>query len=690
MDRTPPSATPAITPPVRFATFVTGAIVAVAGLTILTGWWFHIDPFKSIVSGAAPIKPNVGAAFFLCGAALVFLPFRRFATWVGGVVTTLGLVVLILGLATLLEFFLNADFGFDRWPVFSRSASLVATTAWRTHPVTALTFLLMAGALVAHAKLVPLSGRAPLVAGLSSAVVLIGLLPLVGWLMEILAGPQWNFLGMSKSGLVAALSFIFLGAGSLAALYAEQRLHWALGRWTTVAFAFSILLTAITIAGAFNFTRRMLETQEWVNHRNGVLQRVQECVTDAADLASSERVYVITGEERLVRDRAQQSDALRKKIAEVRQLTADNPNQTRNLDQLKPLIAQNLGWQEQVIAARREQGPSIAAAMIATGRGIELSEQILKTFQQMQAEEYRLLGKDRQTVQAAAVETFSLLPIGVFISVSVLSVCVFFLNSGVWRQTQSEEEIRQLNQDLEQRVARRTVELEAANKELEAFSYSVSHDLRAPLRAVDGFSQAVVEDYGPQLPEEARHYLETIRDGARRMGALIDDLLTFSRLSRLPLSRRSISTEAMVHDALNELGFPREGRQVEMRIADLPPSLGDSALLKQVWLNLLSNALKYTGPRNPAIIEVGCTRKNGQGENVFLVRDNGTGFDMRYADKLFGVFQRLHRAEEFEGTGVGLAIVQRIVHRHGGRVWAEAALDQGATFYFTLEGEHKA
>jgi PAS domain S-box-containing protein len=250
-----------------------------------------------------------------------------------------------------------------------------------------------------------------------------------------------------------------------------------------------------------------------------------------------------------------------------------------------------------------------------------------------------------------------------------------------------EQEIRQLNAELEERVVKRTAELEAANKEMEAFSYSVSHDLRSPLRTVDGFSQAVLEDYGEQLPEEGRRYLQTIREGAQRMGVLIDDLLTFSRLSRLPLHKQIVETVRLVRDSLDELDSENRGRKIDIRLTELPSCHGDPALLKQVWVNLLSNALKYTRKREAAIVEIGCAQDNG--EAVYFVRDNGTGFDMKYAHKLFGVFQRLHRADEFEGTGVGLAIIQRIIHRHGGRIWAEAAVDRGATFHFTLEGENK-
>ncbi len=242
-------------------------------------------------------------------------------------------------------------------------------------------------------------------------------------------------------------------------------------------------------------------------------------------------------------------------------------------------------------------------------------------------------------------------------------------------------ELHRLNEELEQRVLARTAELEAANKELEAFSYSVSHDLRAPLRALSGFSRILLEEYAKTLGAEPKHYLEMIHENAQRMGRLVDDLLVFSRLGRQPLKKERVLPAELARQAIADLSSEAAGRQVKITVEELCPCEADPALLEQVFLNLLSNALKFTRHRDVALIEVGCSRDE---EPVYFVKDNGVGFDMRYTHKLFGVFQRLHSAEEYEGTGVGLAIVQRIIHRHGGRVWAEGGLDQGATFFFTL------
>ena len=236
----------------------------------------------------------------------------------------------------------------------------------------------------------------------------------------------------------------------------------------------------------------------------------------------------------------------------------------------------------------------------------------------------------------------------------------------------------------EQALQLRNAQVEAANQELEAFSYSISHDLRSPLRAMDGFSRILLEEYASQLPAEAQRYLGLVRDNAKQMGHLIEDLLAFSRLSRLPLNKQTVAMAEVVQRALAELSAEQQGRDVEVTIGDLPDCEADPALLKQVWVNLLSNAIKFTRKRKDAHIEIGA--KQTGAECIYFIKDNGVGFDMQYVDKLFGVFQRLHRSEEYEGTGVGLAIVQRIVHRHGGGAWAEAEVDKGATFYFALGG----
>ncbi|MGQ0524630.1 MAG: sensor histidine kinase, partial [Betaproteobacteria bacterium] len=280
---------------------------------------------------------------------------------------------------------------------------------------------------------------------------------------------------------------------------------------------------------------------------------------------------------------------------------------------------------------------------------------------------------------AARDEQLRRLSIGYFL-VFVLCGALIYLASRIVAQRNRAKEELQAKAELERLVAERTAALEMANKELESFSYSVSHDLRSPLRAVSGFARMLEEDYVDKLDGEGRRLIKVIRDNSRKMGQLIDDLLAFSRMSRKPIAIAEIDMAEQARTTFAEVAAG--DARIRSEIAPLPPARGDTALLKQVWVNLISNAVKFSATRDEPLVQV--TGRAESAENVYCVRDNGVGFDMAYYDKLFGVFQRLHSVEDFPGTGVGLAIVQRIVSRHGGRVWAESKEGEGAAFYFAL------
>jgi signal transduction histidine kinase len=449
-------------------------------------------------------------------------------------------------------------------------------------------------------------------------------------------------------------------------------------------FALASLIVALTLTLSYLSARRLRESEVfWVEHGYQIIAELETSYALLKDAESGQRGYLFTGDESFLDSLKTATDKFKAQLDRLESLTADNPSQLARLDRLEALGTERINVLWYRVRLKQERGPETARQELLAAPGRRKMTEIYSLVDEIKREEESLITQRRALSAASARDAmWNLAALGAAV-MATLAMAYTFISREIIGRRRTEEELRTLNEELEDRVARRTAEIEASNKELEAFSYSVSHDLRAPLRHVASFANLLREHAAASLDETGENYLRRIIEAANGMGRLIDGLLIFSRLGRVEMSREAVNLKQLTEEALQELQPEIEGREIVWRIDELPVVDGNREMLRTVVVNLLSNAIKFTRPRRPAQIEVGC-RGARDGEAVCFVRDNGVGFDMRYGGKLFGVFQRLHRARDFEGTGIGLANVQRIILRHWGRVWAEGEVGRGATFYFSL------
>lgn len=392
-------------------------------------------------------------------------------------------------------------------------------------------------------------------------------------------------------------------------------------------------------------------------------------------MASSEAAicgYVITEDREFFEQSRTEFPKILQGLGRVRQLTLDNPSQTKRIDLLHKNLDQWFAFAFSILE-KKERDKKVTQ-LIEAKMGKSILHKIQNLFSDILTEEERLR-RERAVATARATQRTNIIFILTFFLVSTVLIRSLIL------QKRWETRLRESETQLQEK----NTALIAANKELEAFSYSVSHDLRAPLRSADGFSKALLEDYGSQLDDQAKDYIQRIRVSSHRMARLIDDLLNLSKLSRKEMVIKSVDLSDLVRQIAEDLQKSEPERKVKFIIAKGITVKGDGDLLRIVMNNLLNNAWKFTSKHATAVIEFGMSEQDGK--KTYFVRDDGAGFDMAYVQKLFGAFQRLHRTSEFPGTGVGLATVQRMVHRHGGLVWAESQVEKGATFYFTIENE---
>jgi signal transduction histidine kinase len=450
----------------------------------------------------------------------------------------------------------------------------------------------------------------------------------------------------------------------------------------------ALLAFTIIAAGSLASINSLQERARWVDHTHKVLSTMEETFSLLKDVRASARSFVLSGDPKLLTSFQLYTTDLHKKLTSLRGLTNDNARQIREIAVLETQIIDYLAHLEEGVAlGRKPVDFSAALAYITSGRGERLVEGIRSQITMMQNAENKLLAERSLAVEESTQDTKTLIVFGTLGTYLMIGSTFWLLRRETLQRQRSDRALLEANAKLMQHAN----QLEITNKELESFSYSISHDLRIPLRAVSGYARMMEEDYGDKIDSEGQRLLKVIRDNSKRMGDLIDDLLAFSRLGRKEISANRVDMTELAMSAIEQAQRRDEYAHTRVVVDPLPPAWGDRALLQQVWINLVSNALKYSSTSEQPLIEIGAeigTASVGS-EVIYHVKDNGVGFDMKYYDKLFGVFQRLHSAEEFPGTGVGLAIVQRIVTRHEGRVWAEGAVGRGAVFSFALPLKEK-
>jgi len=664
----------------RNASYAAGGFVFLVGFLVLSGWLFDVPTLKSILPGLFTMKANTALAFMLAGTSLWLGSTKRESQWIDLLAKACATVTLLLGLLTLSEYLFSWNPGIDQF------LSKDLLTPESAHPgrmslVNALNFLLLGLSLL-------LPARHPywrLVEVFSITALLISVLALLGYVYGV--SSLYQFFPDSSIAIHTVLAFLILCVGILFAhpelglmmVFSSDNLGGLMARrLTPAALVIPFLLGWLFLTG-----QRM-------GFYNNIVRLVLSTMSTVIIFAS----LILWNASLLQRHdftkRKQAEDEIRKLNEDLNERVIER---TMALSQANNLLQVMLDYmpdqiyfkdaQSRFIRNSRSQAKALGLSdpTEAIGKSdfdffphaqlsYEKEQEIIKSGKPLVDQEERVVWPDGQ-------ETWVLTTKAPLRDQAGQIIGTFGISRDITERKRAEAAVQKAK-----------LELEATNKELEAFSYSVSHDLRAPLRSIDGFSQALLEDYADQLPADGQDHLKRVRATTQRMGQLIDDLLHLSKATRVSMKLVPVDLSRLAQDIVAELQGAQPERRVRSMITSNLKAHGDPGLLQEVLENLLNNAWKFTSKREQAEIEFGSKHEND--ETVYFIRDNGAGFDMAYAGKLFGAFQRLHAMMEFSGTGIGLAIVQRIINRHGGRIWAEGAVDQGATFFFTLPALERA
>jgi signal transduction histidine kinase len=648
------------------------AVICLTAIATLCGWVFSLPALRSLVPGAVEMKVNTALAFLMAGLAL-YTQLRRRSSIAENAAIVLACAAAAIGAATLSEYLFGWQLGIDQ--LFIRdNARAYNPVPGRMSPMTAVAFVAAGIALSSMAR----PALRAMTVFAAAALLAISSISLLGYLWnarEVITD-RW----LPPVALNTAICFALLAVAIFLALPRAVAKSSAMGPdlrgvEIKVLIGFLVALALLIFAGGYTYTTSIAfaDSVEWVAHTQEVRVSLAELSASVANAELAQRDFLLSAEQ----GRKNAFELLiaesTKRLELLAGLLQDNPSQEANLTVLRSAVSRRIEVMRGAFTAFDHFGVGAARAVVAVARRINVGSaaDILAQTSRMDEVEVGLL-RERQAESAHN-------RVITFLSLLITLALATMLFMGLFRGIRGEMKRRE---NLEQELEAKAKQLGESNQELESFSYSVSHDLRAPLRAIDGFALMIEEDYIARLDGEGRRYLAVIRENTKRMGALVDDLLAFSRLGRQAVAKSAVNMDALVREVLDEALRDHKGTPPLIQMEHLPIAHADRGLLRQVWANLISNALKYCSKSERPTITLSGQR--GATECAYVIKDNGVGFNMDYVEKLFGVFQRLHRTDEFEGTGVGLAIVHRIISRHGGRIWAEGKINQGAVFTFAL------
>lgn len=644
---------------------INALLIILIGILVIIGWHFNISLLTSINEEFVSMKVNTAICFLISGIILILLhhPFSIHKV----IARILAATITMIGTTTLLQYIFGFNIGIDELIYHDYTIAVGTSHPGRMAPNTAFNFVLIG--LAFYLFTFEKFNIKSIIVFLIVTPITISSLSIAGYVFELTE--LTGLVSYTQMALHTSVTFILVCSGLFISTFNQREAYSTTENKLLAGLTFATFLIITVSILSIEGIQSLLTDSEHVENTSIINNIFISVHTNIIEVQSAERGFLLAGEDKYLTTHKKSNDVIPELFKQLNLFENENSLFEKKIVQLKNIVQERLNYSYQVISLVKTKGLREARILFASGKGKNLTDSIRVFIYSLVTENNDLLKKRKIIEVSQANRIKKIILLSTLFQILLLSVILFIVIKDITGRKKAEGLLHKLNE-----------ELETANKELESFSYSVSHDLRAPLRHIDGFIKMLQSSTKEKLDDKSNRYLGIISGAAKQMGQLIDDLLHFSRMSRTAINYSLVDMNQVVNEVKEEIMSTLKNSNIEWKISNLPGIQTDPSMMRVVWMNLISNAVKYTSKVEKPIITIDAQRN--ENEITFIVKDNGAGFDSNYAHKLFGVFQRLHSSEEYEGTGIGLATVKRIVSRQSGRTWAEGDIGKGAAFYFSL------